>query len=121
MIGEYALPDGSTATLRARRIPPVAAASAAAQLSRDPAHLLDENMRESGDLALDYADPEILRGQVPHLTMTADSALVGEFNRPGRSALRVHDVRPAVDGLLFSPQRLIGHRSIGYRRGEDGG
>jgi len=79
-------------------------------------------MRESAGLALalDYVDAEILRGQAPHLTLTADSVLVREFHRPGPSALRAHDVRPDVDGLLFSPQRLMGHRSIGYRRGEDG-
>ena len=116
VIGEYALPDGSTATLRARRIPPVAAAPAvvAAQLARDPAHLLDENMRESAGLALalDYADPEILRGQVKHLTLTADSVLVGEFNRPRRSPLRVHDVRLDVDGFLFNPQRLMGEKRL---------
>src|SRR5262245_56659893 len=116
VIGEYALPDGSTATLRARRIPPVAAAPAAvaAQLSRDPAHLLDENMRESAGiaLALDSVDPEIPRGRLKHLTLTADSVLVGEFNRPRRSPLRVHDVRLDVNGFLFNPQRLMGEKRL---------
>ena len=116
VIAEYPLPDGSTATLRARRVPPLAGtpAAVAARLSRDPGRLLAENMREASGLrlALDYAGPDILRGRVRHAVLTADSVLVGEFNRPRRAPLRVHDVRLDVDGLLFNPQRLVGEDKL---------
>src|SRR6267142_4875522 len=97
VIAEYPLPDGSTATLRVRRIPPVAStpATVAARLSRDPERLLAENLREASGLrlALDHAGQEILRGRVKRAVLTADSVLVGEFNRPRRAPLRVRDVR----------------------------
>ena len=116
VIAQYPLPDGSTATLRARRIPPLAGspAAVAARLSRDPERLLAENMREASSLrlALDYAGPEILRGRVKRAVLTADSVLVGEFNRPRRAPLRVRDVRLEVDGLLFNPQRLAGEDKL---------
>ncbi len=116
VIAEYPLPDGSTATLRARRVPPLAGtpAAVAARLSRDPGRLLAENMREASGLrlALDYAGPDILRGRVRHAVLTADSVLVGEFNRPRRAPLRVRDVRLDVDGLLFNPQRLMGEDKL---------
>jgi hypothetical protein len=112
VIAEYPLPDGSTATLRVRRIPPVAStqATVAARLSRDPERLLAENLREASGLrlALDYAGQEILRGRVKRAVLTADSVLVGEFNRPRRAPLRVHDLGLEVAGLLFNPQRLMG-------------
>jgi hypothetical protein len=116
VIAEYPLPDGSTATLRARRIPPLAStpAAVAARLSRDPEHLLAENLREASSLrlALDYAGPDILRGRVKRAVLTADSVLVGEFNRPRRAPLRVRDVRLDIDGLLFNPQRLAGEDKL---------
>jgi dolichyl-phosphate-mannose-protein mannosyltransferase/DUF2993 family protein len=116
VIAEYPLPDGSTATLRARRVPPVAGtpSAVAARLSRDPDRLLAENMREASSLrlALDYAGPEILRGRLKRAVLTADSVLVGEFNRPRRAPLRVRDVRLEVDGLLFNPQRLVGEDKL---------
>jgi hypothetical protein len=116
VIAEYPLPDGSTATLRARRIPPLAGtpAALAARLSRDPERLFAENLREAPSLrlALDYAGPDILRGRVKRAVLTADSVLVGEFNRPRRAPLRVRDVRLDVDGLLFNPQRLVGEDKL---------
>jgi hypothetical protein len=116
VIAEYPLPDGSTATLRARRVPTLAGtpAAVAARLSRDPGRLLAENMREASGLrlALDYAGPDILRGRVKHAVLTADSVLVGEFNRPRRAPLRVRDVRLDVDDLLFNPQRLVGEDKL---------
>jgi len=116
VLAEYPLPDGSTATLRGRRLPPVALtpAAVAARLSRDPDRLLAENLREALGLrlALDYTDQDIRRGRVKRAVLTADSLLVGEFNRPRRAPLRVHDVRLEIDGLLFNPQRLIGEDKL---------
>jgi len=116
VIAEYPLPDGSTATLRARRIPPLAGtpAALAARLSSDPERLLAENLREASNLrlALDYGGPDILRGRVKRAVLTADAVLVGEFNRPRRAPLRVRDVRLDIDGLLFNPQRLAGENKL---------
>jgi len=113
VVGEYPLPDGSTGILRARRIPPLAGAPpalVAARLSRDPERLLAENVREASGLrlALDYGERDILRGSVKRAVLTADSVLIGEFNRPRRAPLRVRKVRLEVDGLLLNPQRLMG-------------
>ena len=116
VLAEYPLPDGSTATLRVRRLPPAAStpAAVAARLSRDPDRLLAENLREASGLrlALDYADHDILRGGVKRAVLTADSVLVGEFNRPRRAPLRVRHVRLEINGLLFNPQRLIGEDKL---------
>jgi 4-amino-4-deoxy-L-arabinose transferase-like glycosyltransferase len=113
VVGEYPLPDGSTGILRARRVPPLAGATpavVAARLTRDPERLLAENLREALGLrlALDYGEREILRGSVKHAVLTADAALIGEFNRPRRAPLRVRDVRLEIDGLLLNPHRLMG-------------
>ena len=58
-------------------------------------------------LALDYGEQEILGGSVKRAVLTADSVLIGEFNRPRRAPLRVRDVWLEVDGLLLNPQRLM--------------
>jgi len=116
VIAEYPLPDGSTATLRARRIPALSGSSAAVatRLSSDPARLFAENMREASGLRLDLGDAgsDLLRGQVKRAVLTADTVVVGEFNRPRRAPLRVRDVRIEVDGLLFNPQRLMGEDKL---------
>jgi len=49
---------------------------------------------------------------VKRAVLTADSVLIGEFNRPRRAPLRVRDVRLEVDGLLINPQRLMGENRL---------
>lgn len=112
VVGEYPLPDGSRAALRARRLAPVdgiTAGAIAERVTRDPARLLAPWVREPVGLAarLDH-DPDALRaGRVRRLTLEAESALVGEVARPGRPLLRVRDLRVVVDDFVFDARRLV--------------
>ena len=113
VVGEYPLPDGSVASLRARRIPAltgIAPAAVAARLERDPATLLADNVDEAQGLRLqlEYRPGAILRGEIDRAVLTADSAFVGEIGRRRRTPLSVRDVRLEVEGLVFNPQRLMG-------------
>lgn len=107
LIGEFALPDGSTATVRARRI--------AADLDVTPAALaravadglrarLGEVTRdaESLEVRLDY-DARILGGLIKRLEISAAAVTVGELRRRQTALLRVRDVRLVVDGALVNP------------------
>ena len=113
VVGEYPLPDGSVASLRARRIPALTGntpAAVAARLERDPAALLADNVDEAQGLRvqLEYRPGAILRGEIDRAVLTADSAFVGEIGRRRRTPLHVRDVRLEVEGLVFNPQRLMG-------------
>jgi hypothetical protein len=112
VVGKYPLPDGSVATLRARRIPPLAGvtpAAVAARLEDDPGKLLAAFVRDAQELRvkLDYQPQDILRGWITRATVTAAGATVGELERRSRAPLHVRDVRLVAEGLLFNPQRLM--------------
>jgi hypothetical protein len=112
LVGTYPLPDGSMASVRQRRIPPLAGIApgrVAARLTEAPAALLRANVRDPVGLRvmLDY-DPEgILRGAVDRVRLSADAAVVGELDRRNRVPLMLRDIRLAVAGLLFNPRRLV--------------
>jgi hypothetical protein len=117
VIGEYPLPDGSVATLRVRRIPPLRGVSPAAvarqleslpdRLLRDPVianHVRDPiNVR----IRVDYEPEAILRGEVARIRIEAGSAVIGELARRERAPLRVHDAAVEVEGLVINPHRLM--------------
>jgi hypothetical protein len=112
VVGRYTLPDGSVGSLRRRRIPALAdwaPARVAARLAEAPASLLRTNVRDPVGLrvTLDYRPDAILRGEVEHVRLTAESAAVGEIERHDRSPLTLRDIRVAVDGLVFNPRRLV--------------
>ncbi len=112
VIAEYPLPDGSIASLRARRIPPLVGVSPAAvaeRLERDPAALLADNVVDAQGLKvrLEYRSQGILRGEIDRAVLSADSAFVGEIGRRRRAPLRMRDIRLEAEGLLFNPQRLM--------------
>ena len=107
VIGEFALPDGSTATVRARRLqggpaaPPadVARAVEAAFRAR-----LGEVAREVEGLEIRIGhDAAILEGRIRRVEIRAASALVGEFKRRDAALLRVRDVRLALEDLVVNP------------------
>lgn len=111
-VGRYPLPDGSVGSLRRRRVPALAGwppTRVAARLAEAPAALLRANVRDPAGLrvALDYRPDAILRGEVEHARLTAESATVGELDRHDRSPLTLRDIRIAVDGLVFNPRRLV--------------
>jgi hypothetical protein len=111
-IGEYALPDGSRAELRARRLRPlegVAPSAVARRLEETAARVLEDYVGEAVGLRVRaaYRPDAILRGEVDALSIEADAALVGELARPDRPALRVRDVRVRLSGLLVDPAAVM--------------
>ena len=107
VIGEFPLPDGSTATVRARRVPtdlgvtPDALARAVADaVSRR----LGEVTRDAEGLEvhLDY-DAGILGGHIKRLEISAAVVTVGELRRRQAALLRVREVRLVVEDALVNP------------------
>jgi hypothetical protein len=115
VIAEVPLPDGSTASVRARRVPPVSSASAA-----EVAAAIDAGLRRRlADVARDVEgldirlvhDESILRGQVRRIEIRVAAATLGEFARPGTATLRAHDIDLAIDDVLVNPwSALTGRR-----------
>lgn len=107
LIGQFALPDGSSASVRARRIPAGLAATPDG-LARAVEAALRTRLREVTrdverlEIRLDY-DAGILGGQIKRLEISAAAATVGELRRPRPALLRLHDLRVVVDDALFNP------------------
>jgi hypothetical protein len=111
-IGEYPLPDGSRAELRARRIRPldgVAPEAVARRLEETATRVLADYVGEPVGLRarVEYHPGAILRGEVDAMSIDADSALVGELARRDRPALRVRHVRVRLSGLLVDPAAVM--------------
>jgi hypothetical protein len=107
VIGEFPLPDGSVASVRARRIPPltdVAPETLASAVEAGLRRRLSEVARdvEGLDIRLTY-DEGILSGRVARADIRVATATLGDFARPGTAVLRVHDLRVVLDGLLVNP------------------
>ncbi|HEU5193507.1 MAG TPA: LmeA family phospholipid-binding protein [Methylomirabilota bacterium] len=107
VIGEFPLPDGSTASVRARRIPPltdVTAAAVGASVEEGLRRRLAEIARdvEGLDIRLTY-DDGILTGRVARVDIRAAAVTLGELNRPGTPTLRVHELRVKLENLLVNP------------------
>jgi len=107
VIGEFPLPDGSVASVRARRIPPltdVTPAVVAAAVEGGLRRRLGDVARDVEGLEIRLAyDEGILAGRIARADIRAASATLGEFARPGTSSLRVHDLHVVLDGLLVNP------------------
>ena len=86
VIARVPLPDGSEGMVRMRRLEPVRSltgAQLAERLRRGAEGLLADVVRDARGLrmTLDYRDDALLAGQVDHVILEADAALVGEFTR----------------------------------------
>jgi hypothetical protein len=112
VIGEYQLPDGSMASLRARRIPEGVSAS-----PERLAQALETGIRKQlGAVARDVDgltvriehDAEIVRGRVRRIELSADSARIAEYKRPDAAALRVRRLWVIADDVLVNPFSLEG-------------
>ncbi len=106
VLGEFALPDRSIASVRARRVPDVDVPPAV--LTEDVEAALRRRLssvaRAVEGLAIQVsADRGIQHGRVGRLEITAATALLGEFERRDRSALRVHDMRLVLEDVLVNP------------------
>jgi hypothetical protein len=110
VIADLPLPDGSTGTLRARRIGDAVAASPTAL-----AQTLEAGMRRRvGEVARDVDglevrlvyDAEITRGRLQRVEVTARAAAVGELRRRDAATLRVQNLRFVAEDLLVNPYAL---------------
>jgi hypothetical protein len=110
VLGEFPLPDGSTASLRGRRVteavtaPPERVAQALETAIRAQ---LGAFARDVDNLSVRIEhDAEIVRGRVKRIELSADSATVGELRRPGAATLRVRRLRFVADDVLVNPFSL---------------
>ncbi|HEV8583600.1 MAG TPA: LmeA family phospholipid-binding protein [Methylomirabilota bacterium] len=116
VVAEFALPDGSTGTLRARRLSdPAAAAPDALARSLEAAlrQRLGEVARDVEGLEIRLAfDPAALaRGRVQRLEITARAAAVGELRRAQAATLRLQDLRVVAEDVLVNPYALEAGRA----------
>ncbi|HET8576694.1 MAG TPA: glycosyltransferase family 39 protein [Methylomirabilota bacterium] len=115
VIARFPLPDGAEGMVRARRIEPVRGPTPVQMEAKLLAALnvaVDDYIREPAKLEVmlvvrtDRRDA-ILAGQISQLVLTADSVLIGEFNRRRAGPpLRVRGVRLRARDVLFNPRRL---------------
>jgi hypothetical protein len=110
VIGEYQLPDGSTASLRVRRVPDGVSASPerlAQALETAIRKQLGAVAREVDNLAVRIEhDAEIVRGRVRRIELSADSARIAEYKRPDAATLRVRHLWLVADDVLINPFSL---------------
>jgi dolichyl-phosphate-mannose-protein mannosyltransferase/DUF2993 family protein len=109
VIAEFPLPDGSTGSLRARRLEPVTAApdTLASALEREVVRRSAEFARDVDGLEVHVThDDTIARGHVPRLEISARAATVGELRRSGAATLRVHDLSMVAEDVLVNPYAL---------------
>jgi 4-amino-4-deoxy-L-arabinose transferase-like glycosyltransferase len=112
VVSEYALPDGSRAELRVRRIRPPAGVTAevlAARLTATRAGFLPSIIREPERLRIElrYRPETLLRGELNTLIAAADGAWVGELSRKDRLPLRVGSFRVSLHDVVFDPVEVL--------------
>ena len=111
VIGRFALPDGTEAIVRVRRLTAVPGASAA-----DVAEAAERAFwRWIADYARDLEAPSIrLRyddgareGRITRVQLTAARATIAEFLRPRAARLRIRDVGVVVEDVVINPYRAL--------------
>jgi 4-amino-4-deoxy-L-arabinose transferase-like glycosyltransferase len=107
VIGEFELPDGSTATVRARRLTealPAPLATFAREVQAAVRRALADVTTDVQGLEVDLVyDDTLLRGRIGRVDIRASAARVGELKRPGSPLLRVGDVRFVFEDVLVNP------------------
>jgi Dolichyl-phosphate-mannose-protein mannosyltransferase len=110
VIAEFALPDGSKGTLRARRVTDAVAGSPGAlarTFEEETRRRLPEVARDVEGLTVRLTyDDALARGRVQRVEIAAAVATVGELTRRGAAALRVRNVRLLADDVLVNPFSL---------------
>lgn len=106
-IGEFRLPDGSTATVRARRIPPdvgVPPARLAEAVEAAFRARLSDVARDVAGLRVRLTyDGDIARGRIGRIDVFADSVRMAEWKRRDAAALTLRDVHMVLDDVRFNP------------------
>jgi len=107
VIADLPLPDGSTASVRARRIPDGVSTSAeglATGLEAAIRRQLGAIAREVDNLGLRIEhDAEVARGRVKRIELSADSAVLSDYRRPDGPRLRVRRLALVADDVLVNP------------------
>jgi hypothetical protein len=110
VVAEFPLPDGSSATVRSRRVPPHPAPPGAiaeaveAAVRRNAARFA----RDIDGLTVTLTwGADIARGRVERLVMSARSATLGEFARRDTATLRVRELRLVATDLLVDPASVV--------------
>jgi hypothetical protein len=110
IIAQLPLPDGSTGSLRARRIVDPAAAppeALARALEAAIRQRLAEVARDVDGLAVGLAyDAALARGRLARVELTARAATLGELRKPGAATLRVRQLRLVAEDVLVNPYAL---------------
>jgi Dolichyl-phosphate-mannose-protein mannosyltransferase len=110
VVADFPLPDGSTASVRARRVtdgvstsPETLARALEAAIGRQ----LGAVAREVDNLALRVEhDAEIVRGRVKRIELSTDSAVLADYQRPDGARLRVRRLALVADDVLVNPFTL---------------
>jgi hypothetical protein len=107
VIGEFPLPDGSTASVRVRRLAAdvgVAPEALARSVEAGLRARLVEHARdvEGLEIRLDY-DARILGGRIKRLEIAAAAATVGELRRQHSALLRLRNFLLVIDDVLVNP------------------
>jgi len=110
VVGDFRLPDGSSATLRVRRVPDGVTATPE-RLARTLETSLRQQVgtvaRDVDNLAvrLEY-DADIVHGRVKQVEIAADAATLGELKHPDAATLRVRHLKLVAEDVLVNPFSL---------------
>ena len=116
VIGTFPLPDGSTATVRARRLddgPTVAPAAMARAVESAIRARLSDVARDVEGLEIRLThDNAIRRGRIARVELRAATATVGDLMRPNAARARVRDLQIVIDDLLVNPGSAYAERRL---------
>lgn len=117
VIGEWSLPDGSTASVRARRLTEAVAVDTAV-FSREVEAAIRRELAavavEVEGLQIRLVHDEVIRtGRIRRVEILAASARVGDLKRRGAPLLRLSDVRIAFDDVLVNPFSVHAETRLG--------
>lgn len=115
VVAEFTLPDGSTAVLRGRRIPPVEAAPAIVAEAVEAAFRrgLEPVARDVSGLEVGLAyGADITAGRLRRVDIRVAAATVGDFRRHNRMPLRVRDLHLVFEDVLVNPWSAMAERRL---------
>jgi hypothetical protein len=110
VVADFPLPDGSTASVRARRVPEGVSTSPdtlGRALEAAIGRQLAAVAREVDNLALRVEhDADIVRGRVTRIEVSTDAAVLADYRRPDGARLRVRRLTLVADDVLVNPFTL---------------
>src|SRR5206468_3700478 len=116
VIGTFPLPDGSTATVRARRLddgPTVAPAAMARAVESAIRARLSDVARDVEGLEIRLTHDNAIRlGRIARVELRAATATVGDLTRPNAARARVRDLQIGIDDLLVNPGSAYAERRL---------